>query len=116
MSKQVVQMHYESMLKVSKAFKQCSDMLVNVGKVLVKQFERLVGAYGDQRSGRPRPGMLSNRAVAAYQRYLQNLIPKVERVAKLCNEFSTDLAAAVEDHKKGDVAGKRYFGEGIQRG
>ena len=37
------------------------------------------------------------------------------KLAKLCEEFAADLARAIGDHKNGDTAGKRYFGEGVRR-
>jgi len=52
---------------------------------------------------------------AALAQYLDNIKQKVQNLAKICQEFSDDLANAISDHKKGDVQGKRYFGEGISR-
>jgi hypothetical protein len=52
---------------------------------------------------------------AALAQYLDNIKQKVNNLAKLCNEFSNDLARATNDHKRGDIEGKRYFGEGVSR-
>ena len=51
----------------------------------------------------------------ALANYLDTIKQKVEALAKVCEEFSGDLAQAVNDHKKGDVKGKNYFGEGVTR-
>jgi hypothetical protein len=50
----------------------------------------------------------------ALAKYLEVIKKKVQKLAKICEEFSGDLAAAIKDHRKGDVRGKHYFGEGVR--
>ena len=52
---------------------------------------------------------------AALANYLDVIKQKVQKLAKICEEFAGDLARAITDHKNGDFQGKRYFGEGIRR-
>src|SRR5204863_387180 len=52
---------------------------------------------------------------AALAQYYDVIRQKIDNLSKLCTEFSGDLSNAINDHKKGDVQGKRYFGEGVSR-
>lgn len=102
MAGQVVQMDYAVIGDVSKGFGTARDMLTAVGKVL----EILIGILRAS-------ALLSLGTSLALAQYLDNIKNKVNNLAKVCNEFSNDLARAIGDHKKGDVQGKKYFGQGI---
>ncbi len=104
MAGQVVQMDYKVVDEVSKGFGTSKDVLTTVGKVLEALIQVLRAA-----------ALLSLGTSAALAQYLENIKNKVNNLAKICGEFSTDLARAIDDHKKGDVQGKRYFGEGVSR-
>jgi len=101
---QVVQMDYKVVDEVSKGFATARDVLTTVGKVLEALVQVLRAA-----------ALFSFGTSAALAQYLDNIKNKVNNLAKVCNEFSDDLARAIDDHKKGDIQGKRYFGEGIGR-
>ena len=104
MAGNVVQMDYTVIGDVSKGFGTARDTLTTVGKVL----ELLVNVLRAT-------AFASLGTTAALAQYLDTIKVKVNNLAKVCNEFSDDLARAIGDHKKGDVQGKRYFGEGISR-
>ena len=104
MAGQVIKMDYAVIGDVSKGFGTARDVLNTVGKVL----EVLVGILRAT-------AFFSFGTSAALAQYLDTIKQKVNNLAKICQEFSTDLARAMGDHKKGDVTGKRYFGEGISR-
>jgi hypothetical protein len=104
MAGNVVQMDYEVISDVSKGFKTAQEGLTTVGKVL----EALIQVLRAM-------AFLSMGTSAALAQYLDVIKGKVNNLAKLCSEFSSDLARAIDDHKKGDVKGKKYFGEGVSR-
>lgn len=104
MAGQVVQMDYAVVGDVSKGFGVASQTLTVVGKALEV-------AIGILRAS----AFFSLGTSAALAQYLDVIKQKVNNLAKLCTEFSQDLARAIEDHKRGDVQGKRYFGEGVSR-
>lgn len=104
MAGQVVQMDYAVIGDVSKGFGTAASVLTTVGKVL----EVLVGILRAT-------AFFSLGTSAALAQYLDNIKNKVNNLAKVCNEFSGDLGNAIGDHKRGDVQGKRYFGEGVSR-
>jgi len=103
MAGQVVQMDYEQMQAVSNMYKTSSETLRTVAKALEVAITLLrVSA------------MLGNFMAPKLIKYLENIKKKCLNLAKICDEFSEDLARAVGDHKKGDIKGKRYFGEGVR--
>ena len=104
MAGQVVQMDYAVIGDVSKGFGTAANVLTTVGKVL----EVLVGILRAT-------AFFSMGTSLALAQYLDNIKGKVNNLAKICNEFSGDLGNAIGDHKRGDVQGKRYFGEGVGR-
>lgn len=104
MAGQVVQMDYGVVSDVSKGFATARDVLTTVRKVL----EALVQVLRAL-------AFASMGTSLALARYLDVIKQKVNNLAKVCNEFSGDLARAIDDHKRGDIQGKRYFGEGIGR-
>lgn len=104
MAGNVVQMDYEVISSVSKGFDTANQMLTTIGKVL----EALITVLRMS-------AFFSFGTSAALAQYLDVIKGKVNNLAKLCSEFSGDLARAITDHKKGDVTGKRYFGEGVSR-
>jgi hypothetical protein len=102
MAGSVVQMDYNVISEVSKGFGTAADVLTTVGKVL----EVLIGILRAT-------AFFSAGTSLALANYLDVIKGKVNNLAKICREFSGDLARAIDDHKKGDVTGKRYFGQGI---
>lgn len=104
MAGQVVQMDYAVVGDVSKGFGTASQTLTVVGQVL----EVVVGILRAT-------AFFSMGTSAALAQYLDVIKEKVQKLARLCTEFSQDLSRAIEDHKKGDIQGKRYFGEGVSR-
>ena len=104
MAGQVVQMDYQAIQKVSDGFKTAKEALESVGKVL----ELLIGILRAA-------AFFSFGTAAALAQYLDGIKQAVQKLAKICQEFADDLARAIGDHKNGDFAGKRYFGEGISR-
>ena len=102
MAGQVVQMDYGVIGEVSKGFGTASTILTQAGKVL----EVLIGLLRAT-------AFFSAGTSLALANYLDVIKGKVNNLAKICREFSGDLARAIDDHKKGDVTGKRYFGQGI---
>jgi hypothetical protein len=97
-------MDYAVVGDVSKGFQGAQQMLTMIGKALEIAIQILRAS-----------ALLSMGTSLILARYLENIKKKVEKLAKLCGEFSNDLARAIDDHKRGDYAGKRYFGEGIAR-
>lgn len=105
MAGQVVQMDYAVVGDVSKGFSTAADVLNTVGKVL----EVLVGILRAT-------AFFSFGTSAALAQYLDNIKQKVQNLASICqNRFAQPLSAAIGDHRKGDVQGKSYFGQGISR-
>ena len=104
MAGQVVQMDYAVVTDVSKGFSTSEQVLTTVGRVL----EVLIGILRAT-------AFFSAGTSLALANYLDVIKGKVNNLAKVCKEFAGDLSRAVDDHKKGDIQGKRYFGEGIGR-
>lgn len=102
MAGNVVQMDYGVITEVSKGFGTAADVLNTVGNVLGV----LIGLLRAT-------AFFSAGTSLALANYLDVIKGKVNNLKKICQEFSGDLARAVDDHKKGDVAGKKYFGQGI---
>jgi len=99
---QVVQMDYGVVTEVSKGFSTAADVLRTVSKVL----GILIGILRAT-------AFFSMGTSLALANYLENIQKKIDQLAKICEEFAGDLARAVGDHKRGDIKGRRYFGEGI---
>ncbi|MBI3361829.1 MAG: hypothetical protein HY023_12040 [Chloroflexi bacterium] len=104
MAAQVVQMDYTVIAAVSKGFAQAANILRNVAKVLDALIQILRAM-----------AFASLGTSLALANYLQVIKDKCEKLAKICDEFSNDLARAIDDHRKGDYQGKSYFGEGVSR-
>ena len=104
MAGQVVQMDYAVVGDVSKGFGVAAQTLDTISKVLAVLVQILRAM-----------ALASLGTTAALAQYLDTIQKKCANLSKICNEFSGDLAAAVQDHKKGDFQGKRYFGEGVRR-
>ena len=104
MAGQVVQMDYAVVGAVSDGFGMQAQMLRIVAKILSVAIEVLRAM-----------AFASLGTSLALANYLAVIKQKTENLAKVCEEFQNDLARAVGDHKKGDIQGKRYFGEGIGR-
>lgn len=102
MATDVVEMDYDVIQAVSRGFHQISDALKKIGKALQIAVQILRAT-----------AFLSAGINEAMARWLEGIQKAVENLAKVCMEFSGDLARAITDHKKGDVKGRRYFGEGI---
>jgi len=101
---QVVQMDYGVVTEVSKGFSTAADVLRTVSKVL----GILIGILRAS-------AFFSMGTSLALANYLENIQKKIDQLAKICEEFAGDLARAVGDHKKGDIKGRHYFGEGVSR-
>jgi len=99
---QVVQMDYTVITAVSKGFKVQATTLKAIGKALEVAIQILQAM-----------ALVSFGTTKALARYLSVIKDKVKKLAKYCEEFANDLSRAVGDHKKGDIRGKQYFGEGI---
>jgi hypothetical protein len=97
-----VQMDYDVIQAVSRGFSQVADQLKKIGKALEIAVQILRAT-----------AFLSLGINEALARWLEGIQKAVENLAKVCMEFSGDLARAITDHKVGDIQGKRYFGEGI---
>ncbi len=104
MAGQVVQMDYAVVGEVSNGFGQSAQILRVVAKILSVAIEVLRAM-----------AFASLGTSLALANYLAVIKQKTENLAKVCDEFQSDLSRAIGDHKKGDVQGKRYFGEGISR-
>lgn len=104
MAGQVVQMDYEAIQRVSQGFTTAKETLTRVGQIL----EVLINVLRAT-------AFFSFGTSAALAQYLDVIKQKVQKLAKICEEFAGDLARAISDHKNGDFQGKRYFGEGIRR-
>ena len=104
MAGQVVQMDYAVVGDVSSGFGQSAQILRVVSQILSVAIEVLRAMV-----------FASLGTSIALANYLSVIKQKAENLAKVCEEFQNDLARAIGDHKKGDVQGKRYFGEGIGR-
>ena len=104
MAGQIVQMDYQAIGNVSKGLTTAKETLTAVGKVLEVLINALRAA-----------AFFSFGTSAALANYLDVIKQKVNKLAKLCEEFAGDLSRAIGDHKNGDTAGKRYFGEGVRR-
>lgn len=102
MATDVVEMDYDVIQAVSRGFRQISDALKKIGKALQIAVQILRAT-----------AFLSAGINEAMARWLEGIQKAVENLAKVCMEFSGDLARAITDHKKGDIKGRRYFGEGI---
>jgi hypothetical protein len=99
MAGQVVEMDYPVMQSVAKGFRTQADVMNAIGKALVLMFEALELA-------------LSFIGLGAYfGRCKDATKKKTEELVKTLQEFGGDIDQAVEDHKKGDVTGKSYFGK-----
>ena len=104
MAGQVVQMDYAVIGEVSKGFSTSATALRTIAKILQALVQTLRAM-----------AFASMGTSLALAKYYDTIRQKVENLSKLCEEFSGDLAQAINDHKKGDIKGKRYFGEGISR-
>ena len=102
MAGEVVQMDYTVITAVSKGFKVQATTLKAIGKALEVAIQILQAL-----------ALVSLGTTKALAQYLTVIKDKVKKLGKLCEEFANDLARAVGDHKKGDIRGKQYFGEGI---
>lgn len=95
---QEISMDYEQILGVASGFDDTAEALKAVGQVLQMVIQTL-------------------RATAAFTlgmneiwaRYLENIKKEVDNVREICEENARELRQAVQDHQRGDAAGKRYF-------
>jgi len=101
---QVVQMDYQVVLAVSAGFQTSAQTLRMVAKALEAAIQILRAM-----------AFASLGTSLALANYLENIKNKIENLAKICEEFAGDLKRAVDDHKRGDIKGGTYFGEGVAR-
>jgi len=100
----VVAMQYQPILEVSRGFQQAAQVLRTIAKVL-QALVQILRAMAFASMG----------TSLALANYLDVIRQKLEKLAKVCEEFSQDLARAVQDHKLGTFKAGSYFGEGINR-
>jgi hypothetical protein len=100
----VVAMQYQPVLEVSRGFQQAAQILRTIAKVL-QALVQILRAMAFASMG----------TSLALANYLDVIRQKCEKLAKVCEEFSQDLARAVDDHKKGQYKAGSYFGEGVSR-
>jgi hypothetical protein len=99
---QVVEMDYSVIQAVSKGFGEAAESLRTMAKILEKAVQVLNAM-----------AFFSMGITKALAQWLEGIQKAMENLAKVCEEFSEDLARAIDDHKKGDIEGKSYFGEGV---
>lgn len=99
MAGQVVQMDYEVIGQVSKGFTERSAQAKLIGQVTNTIITALLA--------NPFVSMTIGPLLQRINTLVQK---KTQDISKTCDEFASDLKKAIGDHKKGDVAGKRYFG------
>jgi len=99
----VVAMQYQPILEVSRGFTQAAQVLRTIAKVL-QALVQILRAMAFASMG----------TSLALANYLDVIRQKLEKLAKVCEEFSQDLARAVTDHKNGQYKAGGYFGEGIR--
>ncbi len=102
MATQVVEMDYNVIQAVSKGFGEAAEALRTMAKILEKAVQILNAM-----------AFLSAGITKALAQWLEGIQRAMENLAKICEEFSNDLARAIQDHKTGDIQGKQYFGEGL---
>jgi len=100
----VVAMQYQPILEVSRGFTQAAQVLRTIAKVL-QALVQILRAMAFASMG----------TSLALANYLDVIRQKLEKLAKVCEEFSQDLAKAVTDHKNGTFKAGSYFGEGVSR-
>jgi hypothetical protein len=99
----VVAMQYQPVQEVSRGFQQAAQVLRTIAKVL-QALVQILRAMAFASMG----------TSLALANYLDVIRQKCEKLAKVCEEFSQDLARAVTDHKSGQYKGGSYFGEGVR--
>jgi hypothetical protein len=103
MAGNLVQMDYERIQFVSNGFKVAQGIVTAIWAIAYAQLEVMkMSAF------------MAPPIVAKLTEWQQNIREKGTKLAETCGEFSQDLAQAINDHKKGDVAGKKYFMKGIR--
>lgn len=102
MAETTVEMTYAPIQAVSKGFQTMAQTLKTIGKALEIAIQILRAS-----------AFASMGTSLAMANYLDVIKQKVEKLGKLCTEFSNDLKRAVDDHKKGDYRAGSYFGEGV---
>jgi len=99
MAGDVVQMDYPVIQSTAKGFRAQSDIVLAIGKAGVALFTMLEA------------GVFWFPPLSQYYaRCKQAVDKKSKELSKTLLEFAGDLDRAVTDHKKGDYAGKTYFG------
>jgi hypothetical protein len=99
---QVVEMDYGVIRAVSKGFGEDKEELRRMAQILEKAVQILNAM-----------AFFSLGITKALAQWLEGIQKAMENLANVCEEFEGDLARAVTDHEKGDIKGKRYFGEGL---
>jgi hypothetical protein len=95
-------MSYGPVTQISKNYQMQADMLKAVAAALKAAAMAL------------KMSLFGAIMFAEVIRRFELVAKKSENLAKLCEEFSNDLARAVDDHKKGDYKAATYFGEGVR--
>ena len=98
-----VEMDHNVVGQAAKMFMTTADMLKNVAKILEGLIQMLRAS-----------AFFSAGTSLALANYFENIKNMINNLVKVCEELGGDLMRAVEDHKRGDIRGKRYFGEGVR--
>ena len=98
-----VQMDYKVVGQASKMFSTTATMLKTVSKVLAGLIQILRAS-----------AFFSAGTSLALANYLENIKNMIDNLVKVCEEFAGDLSRAINDHKRGEVDAKGYFGEGVR--
>ncbi len=86
-----VRMDYGAVGQVASGFQNTSEILKRVSMILEAAINVLrVTAW------------ISFGATEFARRYLENIKPRVDRLAATCEEFSVDLGGAIADHQGAD--------------
>ena len=103
MSGNVVQMNYDRTEGVAKGF-DMARMIVNaVAMVVLAQLEVMKAS-----------AFMAPPIVARITQWQQDIRQKTKTLSDKLEEMAKDLRDAINDHKRGDVAGKQYFMKGIR--
>jgi hypothetical protein len=103
MADTVVQMNYDRVEGVAKGFDVAEQIVSAVAQLVIQTLEMMKSA--------PLVGQLIAPRLTQWQ---QDIREKSRALMKKLNEMAQDLRDAIEDHKRGDVAGKKYFMKGVR--
>ena len=103
MAGNVVQMDYERVEGVAKSFDNSRTIVNMVAKAVIGTLDSIKSAL-----------FFAPAIVARITQWQQDIRQKTKTLSDKLEEMAGDLRDAIEDHKRGDVAGKKYFMKGIK--